>query len=290
MKLTEPYTTGMALGGPEREHMTVINTNVSALRAQNNSRVAGRMQSEAMERLSSGKRINSAKDDAAGLAIATRMDANVRGLNQAIRNSNDGISASQTAEGAMGGISNMLVRMRELAVQASTGTLGDDDREAIQTEVTALIAQIDDVATRTTFNGTALLDGTADLDIQTGLNDGEVVNITIADMQSAGLGVDGLDFSTAAGASGALATLDTAIQTVATERANLGAQQNRLEATVDNLTSTVVNLADSKSRIEDTDFSAESTKLAAAGILAQASTAMLAQANQSQQGVMNLLR
>ncbi|KQZ60845.1 flagellin FliC [Sphingopyxis sp. OPL5] len=270
--------------------MTVINTNVSALRAQNNSRVAGRMQSEAMERLSSGKRINSAKDDAAGLAIATRMDANVRGLNQAIRNSNDGISASQTAEGAMGGISNMLVRMRELAVQASTGTLGDDDREAIQTEVTALIAQIDDVATRTTFNGTALLDGTADLDIQTGLNDGEVVNITIADMQSAGLGVDGLDFSTAAGASGALATLDTAIQTVATERANLGAQQNRLEATVDNLTSTVVNLADSKSRIEDTDFSAESTKLAAAGILAQASTAMLAQANQSQQGVMNLLR
>jgi flagellin len=270
--------------------MTVINTNVSALRAQNNSRVAGRMQSEAMERLSSGKRINSAKDDAAGLAIATRMDASVRGLNQAVRNANDGISASQTAEGAMGGISNMLVRMRELAVQASTGTLGDDDREAIQTEVTALIAQIDDVATRTTFNGTALLDGTADLDIQTGLNDGEVVNITIADMQSAGLGVDGLDFSTAAGASGALATLDTAIQTVATERANLGAQQNRLEATVDNLTSTVVNLSDSKSRIEDTDFSAESTKLAAAGILAQASTAMLAQANQSQQGVMNLLR
>jgi len=270
--------------------MTVINTNVSALRAQNNSRIAGRMQSEAMERLSSGKRINSAKDDAAGLAIATRMDASVRGLNQAVRNANDGISLSQTAEGAMGGISNMLVRMRELAVQASTGTLGDDDRTAIQTEVTALIAQIDDVATRTTFNGTALLDGTADLDIQTGLNDGEVVNITVADMQSAGLGVDGLDFSTAAGASGALATLDTAIQTVATERANLGAQQNRLEATVDNLTSTVVNLADSKSRIEDTDFSAESTKLAAAGILAQASTAMLAQANQSQQGVMNLLR
>ncbi|MGQ2930715.1 MAG: flagellin N-terminal helical domain-containing protein [Sphingopyxis sp.] len=270
--------------------MTVINTNVSALRAQNNSRVASQAQSQAMERLSSGKRNHRAKDDAAGLAIATRMDANVRGLNQAIRNSNDGISASQTAEGAMGGISNMLVRMRELAVQASTGTLGDDDREAIQTEVTALIAQIDDVATRTTFNGTALLDGTADLDIQTGLNDGEVVNITIADMQSAGLGVDGLDFSTAAGASGALATLDTAIQTVATERANLGAQQNRLEATVDNLTSTVVNLADSKSRIEDTDFSAESTKLAAAGILAQASTAMLAQANQSQQGVMNLLR
>ncbi|WP_260580390.1 flagellin [Sphingopyxis sp. PET50] len=270
--------------------MTVINTNVSALRAQNSSRVAERMQSQAMERLSSGKRINSAKDDAAGLAIATRMDANVRGLNQAVRNANDGISLSQTAEGAMGNISNILVRMRELAVQASTGTLGDDDREAIQTEVTALIAQIGDIATRTTFNGTALLDGTADLNIQTGINDGEVVNIVIGDLSAEGLEVEDVDLSSDTGASAALEVLDTAIQTVATERANLGAQQNRLEATVDNLTSTVVNLADAKSRIEDTDFSAESTKLAAAGILAQASTAMLAQANQSQQGVMNLLR
>lgn len=270
--------------------MTVINTNVSALRAQNNSRVANQMQSQAMERLSSGKRINSAKDDAAGLAIATRMDASARGLTQAIRNANDGISLAQTADSAAGSIADILVRMRDLAMQASTGTLGDDDRTAIQTEVTALIAQIDDVATRTTFNGTALLDGTADLDIQTGLNDGEVVNIVIEDLQAAGLGVDGLDFSTAAGASGALATLDTAIQTVATERANLGAQQNRLTSAVDNLTSTVTNLSESKSRIEDADFSVESTNLAAAGILAQASTAMLAQANQSSQGVMNLLR
>ena len=270
--------------------MTVINTNVSALRAQNNSRVANQMQSQAMERLSSGKRINSAKDDAAGLAIATRMDASARGLTQAIRNANDGISLAQTADSAAGSIADILVRMRDLAMQASTGTLGDDDRTAIQTEVTALIAQIDDVATRTTFNGTPLLDGTANLDIQTGLNDGEVVNITIADLQSTGLTVDGLDFSTAGGASDALATLDTAIQTVATARANLGAQQNRLSSAVDNLTSTVTNLSESKSRIEDADFSVESTNLAAAGILAQASTAMLAQANQSSQGVMNLLR
>ena len=281
---------GMAIEAGKEQVMTVINTNVSALRAQNNSRVASQAQSQAMERLSSGKRINSAKDDAAGLAIATRMDASARGLTQAIRNANDGISLAQTADSAAGSIADILVRMRDLAMQASTGTLGDDDREAIQTEVTALIAQIDDVAVRTTFNGTALLDGTADLDIQTGLNDGEVVNITISDLQAAGLGVDGLDFSTAAGASGALATLDTAIQTVATERANLGAQQNRLSSAVDNLTSTVTNLSESKSRIEDADFSVESTNLAAAGILAQASTAMLAQANQSQQGVMNLLR
>lgn len=287
--------------------MTVINTNVSALRAQNNSRVANRMQSQAMERLSSGKRINSAKDDAAGLAIATRMDANVRGLNQAVRNANDGISLAQTAEGAMGNISNILVRMRELAVQASNGTLGTDDRAAIQTEVTALVSQIDDIATRTTFNGTDLLNGTTDLDgtgagtdlgatvsIQTGVNDGETVDIAIKALTAEALGVhdgtDPIDLSSASSASTALATLDTAIQTVATERANLGAQQNRLEATIDNLTSTVTNLADAKSRIEDADFSAESTKLAAAGILSQASTAMLAQANQSQQGVMNLLR
>ena len=196
--------------------MTVINTNVSALRAQNNSRVAGQMQSQAMERLSSGKRINSAKDDAAGLAIATR----------------------------------------------------------------------------TTFNDNVLLNGSvaAGFDIQTGLDTGQVVNITVADLQAAALGVDALDFSTAAGAQGALATLDTAIDTVATERANLGAQQNRLTSAVDNLTSSVTNLSEAKSRIEDADFSVESTNLAAAGILAQASTAMLAQANQSSQGVMNLLR
>jgi flagellin len=274
--------------------MTVINTNVSALRAQNNSRVASQAQSQAMERLSSGKRINAAKDDAAGLAISTRMNASARGMTQAIRNANDGISLSQTADTAAGSISDILVRMRELALQASTGTNGTTDRGAIQTEVAALISQIGDVASRTTFNGNTLINGgtstTAGFDIQTGLNATEVVNIKIANLNATGLGVNALDFSTAAGATGALATLDTALQTVATERANLGAQQNRLTSAVDNLTSGVTNLSEAKSRIEDADFSVESTNLAAAGILAQASTAMLAQANQSQQGVMNLLR
>ena len=274
--------------------MTVINTNVSALRAQNSSRIANNLQATAIERLSSGKRINSAKDDAAGLAIATRLEASTRGLNVAIRNANDGISLAQTAESAAGSISNILVRTRDLALQASNGTLGDDDRAAIQTEVTALIAQIGDITGRTTFNNNNLLDGTGGnagtFSIQTGLNDGEVVDIAIADLTAATLGVDSLDFSTAAGASGALATLDTAIQTVATERANLGAQQNRLEVTVDNLTSSVTNLSESKSRIEDADFSAESTNLAAAQILSQASTALLAQANQSTQGVLRLLQ
>lgn len=287
--------------------MTVINTNVSALRAQNNSRVAEKAQAQAMERLSSGKRINSAKDDAAGLAIATRMEANSRGLTQAIRNANDGISAAQTAESAMGNISNILVRMRELAVQAANGTNAGNDTAAIQVEVKALIDQIGDIASRTTFNSTGLTSGTTELvaagggnpavvgtrlSIQTGVNETDKLNVDIANMSTgtSGLSIATIDVSAAGGATSALAVLDTAIQKVATQRAGLGAVQNRLEATIDNLTSSVTNLDAAKSRIEDADFSAESTKLAAASILSQASTAMLAQANQSQQGVMNLLR
>ena len=271
--------------------MTVINTNVSALRAQNASRMANNAVGAAMERLSTGKRINAAKDDAAGLAVATRMDAKVRGLNQAIRNANDGISLTQTAEGAMGGISNMLVRMRELAIQSASGTITDADRTAINAEAVELAAQIDNIADRTEFNGRQLLDTAANaIDIQTGVESGETVTLTLGDMNSAVLFSAAVDLSTAAGASAALAVLDTAIGTVASERANIGAAQNRLDATVNNLTSTAMNLTESKSRIEDADFSAESTKLASAQILAQASTAMLAQANQSQQGVLNLLR
>ena len=275
--------------------MTVINTNVSALRAQNNSRVAERSQSQAMERLSSGKRINSAKDDAAGLAISERFSTQIRGLDVAVRNANDGISLAQTADSAAGSISDNLVRMRDLSMQASTGTLSDPDRVLVQKEVTALIAQIGDVVGQTTFNGNKLLDGSAatGFNIQTGINNTEVVNITIANLGTAGTaltGVGAISVATQAGATSALAVLDTAIDNVASERANLGAQQNRLTSAVDNLTSRVTNLDEAKSRIEDADFSVESTNLAAAGILAQASTAMLAQANQSSQGVMNLLR
>jgi flagellin len=270
--------------------MTVINTNVSALRAQNASRMANNALGTAMERLSTGKRINSAKDDAAGLAVATRMDAKVRGLNQAIRNANDGISLTQTAEGAMSEISNILVRMRELAVQSANGTITDDDRAVIATESDALVAQINDIAARTDFNGSVLLDDDETFSIQTGVDTGETVDIDLVAMDDAGLVIDAVDLSTADDASDALALLDTAIDLVATQRANIGAAQNRLEANVNNLTSTAMNLTEAKSRIEDADFSAESTKLASSQILAQASTAMLAQANQSQQGVLNLLR
>lgn len=270
--------------------MTTINTNVSALRAQNSSRIANSLRDTAIERLSSGRRINSARDDAAGLSIATRTDARIRGLNQAVRNSNDGISLAQTAEGAAGEISNILVRIRELAVQSANGTSGTEDRAAIQLEVDALVTQVGDISSRTNFNGTTLLDGTADIAIQTGIDSGETVSITIGDLTSTGLGIDTLDLSTDTGASAALGILDTAIETVSTERSNLGAQQNRLDATVNNLTSSVINLTESSSRIKDADFSVESTKLASASILAQASNALLAQANQSQQGVLQLLQ
>ena len=291
--------------------MTYIGTNVAAIRSTNGVNKASASLATAMERLSTGKRINSAKDDAAGMAIASRMTSQVRGLNAAIRNSNDGISLAQTAEGAMGEVSNMLQRMRELAVQSANGTNSTSDRTAINAEVTQLKAQINDISGKTTFNGTSLLDGTASaLTIQTGLKSGDTVSMSIGSMATTALGtqaqaaqagppavpavpaafVSGIDLSTSAGASSALQVLDDAINTVDGERAKLGAVQNRFQAGVANLTSTVTNLTEARSRIEDADFSSETTQLARAQILNQAATAMLSQANQSQQGVLSLVR
>jgi flagellin len=279
--------------------MTVIASNVSAIRAQNASNKANMGLSQAMERLSSGKRINAAKDDAAGLAIATKMTSEIRGLSAAMRNANDGISATQTAEGAMGEVANILQRMRELAVQSSTGTVSDTDRAGIQAEVTQLLDQVGNIASRTTFNGISLMNGSASLTsgatgakitVQTGTNSGETVDIEINSADTTALGIDSIDVSSSTGAQDALADLDAAINTISEGRATLGGIQNRLEATVNNLQSTVTNLTEARSRIEDADYSAESTALAKNQILSQASTAMLAQANQSQQGVLNLLR
>ena len=276
--------------------MTYIGTNVAAIRSQNSINKATMGLNTAMERLSTGKRINSAKDDAAGLAISSRMTSQVRGLSAAMRNANDGISLAQTAEGAMGEIGNMLQRMRELAVQSANGTLSASDRTALQSEVVELSAQIGDIANRTTFNGTKLIDGTATaLTLQTGMNAAETVTLAIAstdadDLGTAGLKISAVTMATQAGAVASLAAIDAAIDTVNTNRAGLGAVQNRLEATVSNLTSTVTNLTEARSRIEDADFSAETTQLAKSQILNQAATAMLAQANQSQQGVLSLLR
>jgi flagellin len=271
--------------------MTVIGTNVTAQRAGYASNIAEMGLAKSIERLSTGRRINSASDDAAGLAIASRMTAEVRGLNMAIRNAQDGVSLAQTAEGGMNEIGSMLQRMRELAVQSASGTLTDPDRDNLQVEVDELLAQIDDVANRTKFNDVALLDGTnATIAIQTGSDSGETVDITLTDVNAAALAVAAVDVSTAGGADTALGLLDTAIDSISTAQATLGAAQNRLQTTVSNLTDRVANITESRSRIEDVDFSAETTALAKSQILSQASTAMLAQANQSQQNVLSLIR
>jgi len=269
--------------------VTVINTNASAMRAQNASRMADAKLSMAMERLSSGKRINSAKDDAAGLAIATSMTSSIRGMGQAIRNANDGISLAQTADGALTEVTSMLQRVRELAVQSSSGTYSDDDRTNMQAEVTELTAQIGDIVSNTKFNGNAVFDTAAEktFTIQTGSNSGDTVDVKIAALD---LGVDDLSIESSTDADAALTTVDDALKAVSTSRATLGASQSRLESVVNNLTQNVTNLSDARSRIEDTDFSAETSNLAKAQILNQAATAMLAQANQSQQGVLSLLR
>ena len=275
--------------------MTVIASNVSAIRAQNASNKANMGLATAMERLSSGKRINSAKDDAAGLAIATKMTSEIRGLSAAMRNANDGLSVTQVAEGAMGEVSNILQRMRELAVQASSGTVSQSDRTSIQAEVTELTSQITNIAARTSFNGISLLNGSAatTVKIQVGTNSGETVDVSLESMTLAALGIDSLATfadSDGSGAQAALSLLNTALDSVSQARATIGGQQSRLEATVNNLTSTVTNLTEARSRIEDADFSAESTALAKNQILSQSATAMLAQANQSQQNVLSLLR
>ncbi len=275
--------------------MAVINSNIAALKASNASVAADKMLGTAMERLSTGKRINSAKDDAAGMAIATSMTAQVRGMNQAIRNSNDGIALAQTAEGSLGEVTNMLQRVRELAVQSSSGTYQDaTDRAYMQAEVDELTAQIDQVITNTEFNGVVLFDAsTASVTVQAGANSADTIDLAMADLTSlaaSGGAAGSYDVSTATAANTLLDTLDTELDSINSARATLGAGQNRLESAVNNLTNTVTNLADARSRIEDTDYSAETTALAKAQILSQASTAMLSQANQSQQNVLSLLR
>jgi flagellin len=275
--------------------MSVINTNISAIRASNASNAASKMLGTAMERLSTGKRINSAKDDAAGLAIATSMTSSVRGMSQGIRNANDGISLAQTAEGALSEVTNMVQRIRELTVQSSSGTYQDaTDRVYMQAEVDELTAQIDQVITNTKFNGVTLFDAsTATVTVQTGANAADTVDITMADLTSlaaSGGAAGSYDVSTAAAANASLAGLDTELDSISSARATLGAGQNRLESVVNNLTSNVTNLSDARSRIEDADYSQETTAMAKAQILSQASTAMIAQANQSQQNVLSLLR
>lgn len=279
--------------------MSVINTNVKSIVAQNAMTANNRSMNKAMEQLSTGTRINSASDDAAGLAIANKMTSQIRGLNQAVRNANDGISMIQTAEGATKEITNMLQRMRELAVQAANDTNTTDDRTALKAEVTQLSEEITRIATNTTWNGMKLLDGTkfatasAAANFMVGANSGDsAITVTFKNLQvgSAGLAIGTLALSAAAGAKTAIGTIDTALKAVDTFRADLGAKINRLTYAGDNLANVSQNTSESRSRIKDTDYATATTELARTQIISQAATAMLAQANQAPQSVLSLLR
>ena len=273
--------------------MSVINTNVSALFAQNTLAKNARAQSTSMEQLSTGSRINSAKDDAGGLAIGQNMTAQVRGLNQAVRNSNDAINMLQTAEGAMVEQSNMLQRMRELAVQANNGTYSDTQRGYLNTEFKALASQINTIASQTTWNGQSLLatSGTTSFTYQTGINSGNTMIVSVAGTTTTGLKMSTTTaISTQALATTALTTLDSAIDSVNSARATIGASINRLEYATDNMTNVSANVQASRSTIMDTDYATASTSLSKTQIIQQAATAMLAQANQQPQSVLSLLK
>lgn len=281
--------------------MTTINTNVQSLNAQRNLAASSGSLSTSMQRLSSGLRVNSAKDDAAGLAIAERMNAQVKGMKVAIRNANDGISLAQTAEGALAKIGDNLQRMRELAVQAANDTNGSSDRAALDKEFKALASENGRVITSTEFNGQKLLTGTGGtagvFSFQVGAESATDNQITVtttdtaaalttatADGTVATLGTD------AAGARAAMDALDLAIDQVTTSRADFGAVQNRFDTVIANLQVAAENQASSRGRIMDADFATETANLSRGQILQQAGTAMIAQANQLPQGVLSLLR
>lgn len=267
-----------------------INHNISALNTYRQLSNNNALSSKALEKLSSGLRINRAGDDAAGLAISEKMRGQIRGLDMATKNAQDGISLIQTAEGALNETHAILQRMRELAVQAASDTNTDDDRAALQAEVAALIEEIDRISETTEFNTQTLLDGNfADKVLHIGANEGQAITISIAAMDSGTLGVDSVDISDQGGADGAITTIDTAIKTVSDERAALGAIQNRLEHTINNLMTASENLTAAESRIRDVDMAKEMMEFTKMFILQQAATAMLAQANQQPQLVLQLL-
>jgi len=272
--------------------MSVINTNVKSIMAQNALATNNRSLTKSMEQLSTGKRINSAADDAAGLAITSRMQAQIRGLNQAVRNANDAVSMMQTAEGATKEITNMLERMRELAVQAANDTYGADDRTAIDKEVDQLAEEITRIGTNTEWNGKKVLEtaGTYTFQVGSGSTSTSAVDVTMVTMSASALTVGSLDVSSFTLAQESIGKLDTAIKAVDEFRATLGAKINRMTSAADNLSNISMNTAASRSRIEDTDYAQATTELARTQIIQQAATAMLAQANQQPQAVLSLLK
>lgn len=288
--------------------MAVINTNIMSLTTQNNLNKSQSALGTAIERLSSGLRINSAKDDAAGQAIANRMTAQIKGMTQAARNANDGISLTQTAEGNLNEINNNLQRIRELATQAANDPNGKTDRDSIVKEMTQRINEVNRVAQSASFNGTKLLDGSASagIIIQVGANTGSTETITIdstalinattggsmgdvADKITS-LGAVATGSSANAAAQALITSLDTALSAVDTARSNLGAIQNRFSSTITNLNNSINNLSSARSRIEDADYATEVSNMSRSQILQQAGTSVLSQANQVPQTVLSLLR
>ena len=269
--------------------MSTINTNVSSLNAQRSLAGTSNMQSTAMARLSSGMRVNSAKDDAAGLAIAERMQAQTKGMNAAVRNANDAISLAQTAEGALGSISNNLQRMRELAVQSANGTNSASDRVALDAEFGLLAAENTRIAENTKFNGSDVIGtGTGStFTFQIGANTSADNKIEVA---SATFAFAASNLLTDTDATAAINNIDAAIDATTSTRSNWGATQNRLETVITNLRTGAENSAAARGRIMDTDYAQETSNLSRAQVLQQAGTAMVAQANQLPQGVLSLLK
>ena len=292
--------------------MAVVNTNIGASLAQAALIKNQRALDTAMEQLSTGSKINSAADDAAGLAISTRMTSQINGLNMAVKNANDAINMVNTAEGALIEMTNMLQRMRELALQASNGTTDVNDRSYLNSEYQALYAEIDRIADNTEWNGRTILDNSADgnasgfVEFQVGMDTGQVITVdfgnftnvsgsgTFASFVSAGATAGTISATTTSQAqlksSAAIGAIDTALDAISNQRATLGGVANRLTFSVDNLTNISVNASASRSAIMDTDYAASTTDLARASIIAQAGTAMLAQANQLPQTVLALLQ
>lgn len=269
-----------------------INTNTAAMNTYSRLTQANGARGNSMAKLSSGLRINRAGDDAAGLSISEKMKNQISGLTQATRNAQDGISLIQTAEGALNETHSILNRMRDLAVQASNDTLQTEDRTAIAAEIESLSAEITNIANTTKFNGRALLNvdsGETPLKIQIGANATETLDVKTADMKAETILTAPVEVDSVANAQTAIGSIDAAITKVSGHRSDLGASQNRLEHTINNLTTTKENLAEANSRIRDVDMAEEMMEFTKNNILSQASTAMLAQANQMPQGVLQLL-
>ncbi len=273
-----------------------INTNVSAMNAYRNLSMTQNDMSKSLEKLSSGLRINRAADDAAGLALAEGLRSQVGGLTVAARNAQDGVGVIQTAEGALTEVHSILQRVRDLAVQAGNDSNNAESRGAITKEATALVTELGRIADSTNFNGNNLLDGTAgtagvmSFQIGAGATDQIAVDLTGANVDAVVTAMGALDFTSATGAAAAITSVDTAIDSVSSARAGLGAVQNRFEHTIKHVNVSIENLSAAESRIRDTDMAKEMADFTRSQILSQAGTAMLAQANQMNQGVLQLLR